>query len=102
MTESLAVQLDKLRSSMQVLEAQRAILGDAIAPALDAVRQHIAALEAQLQVEAAPPEERRIVTILFTDIVGSTALAEKLDPEDWRAAVAAIHGMAGSRLPQHG
>src|SRR5205823_6159508 len=27
--------------------------------------------------------ERRIVTILFADIKGSTALAEKLDPEDW-------------------
>jgi class 3 adenylate cyclase/tetratricopeptide (TPR) repeat protein len=27
--------------------------------------------------------ERRVVTILFADIVGSTALAELLDPEDW-------------------
>ena len=27
--------------------------------------------------------ERRIVTIFFADIKGSTALAEKLDPEDW-------------------
>ncbi len=27
--------------------------------------------------------ERRIVTILFCDVVGSTLAAEKLDPEDW-------------------
>ena len=27
--------------------------------------------------------ERRVVTILFCDIKGSTAAAEKLDPEDW-------------------
>ncbi len=27
--------------------------------------------------------ERRIVTILFSDVKGSTALAESLDPEDW-------------------
>ncbi len=27
--------------------------------------------------------ERRIVTILFSDVKGSTAAAEKLDPEDW-------------------
>ncbi|HEU5243139.1 MAG TPA: zinc-ribbon domain-containing protein, partial [Gaiellaceae bacterium] len=27
-------------------------------------------------------EERKVVTILFTDLVGSTAKAEGLDPED--------------------
>ncbi|MGC1212958.1 MAG: adenylate/guanylate cyclase domain-containing protein, partial [Micromonospora sp.] len=31
------------------------------------------------------PEERRTVTVLFADIVGSTALVERLDPEDVRA-----------------
>jgi predicted ATPase/class 3 adenylate cyclase len=31
--------------------------------------------------------ERRIVTILFCDIKGSTALAERLDPEDWSEIV---------------
>ena len=27
--------------------------------------------------------ERRVVTILFCDVKGSTAAAEPLDPEDW-------------------
>jgi class 3 adenylate cyclase len=27
--------------------------------------------------------ERRTITILFSDVKGSTALAESLDPEDW-------------------
>ena len=27
--------------------------------------------------------ERRVVTILFSDVKGSTAMAEQLDPEDW-------------------
>ncbi|SCF10258.1 Adenylate cyclase, class 3 [Micromonospora coriariae] len=31
------------------------------------------------------PEERRTVTVLFVDIVGSTALVDRLDPEDVRA-----------------
>jgi class 3 adenylate cyclase len=31
------------------------------------------------------PEERRTVTVLFADIVGSTGLVERLDPEDVRA-----------------
>jgi class 3 adenylate cyclase len=36
---------------------------------------------------AAPalPEERKIVTVLFVDLVGFTARAERLDPEDVRA-----------------
>ena len=29
--------------------------------------------------------ERKLVTVLFADVVGSTALAEHLDPEDWTA-----------------
>src|SRR5712691_8456553 len=37
-----------------------------------------------------PPEaERRQLTILFCDLVGSTALSRQLDPEDYRTAVRA-------------
>ncbi len=35
--------------------------------------------------------ERKLVTVLFTDIVGSTALAERLDPEDWGEIVSGAH-----------
>lgn len=35
--------------------------------------------------------ERKPVTILFTDIVGSTSIAEKLDPEEWREIVSGAH-----------
>ncbi|MBI5028898.1 MAG: AAA family ATPase [Chloroflexi bacterium] len=35
--------------------------------------------------------ERKLVTALFTDIVGSTALAEQMDPEDWREVVSGAH-----------
>ena len=34
--------------------------------------------------EALPVAERRQLTVLFCDLVGSTALAEQLDPEDFR------------------
>jgi class 3 adenylate cyclase len=27
--------------------------------------------------------ERRVITILFSDVTGSTAMAEQLDPEEW-------------------
>ncbi len=35
--------------------------------------------------------ERRPVAILFTDIVDSTAMAERLDPEDWREIITGAH-----------
>src|SRR5271166_352227 len=33
--------------------------------------------------------ERRPITVMFCDLVGSTSLAARLDPEDWRNLVAA-------------
>jgi class 3 adenylate cyclase len=44
-----------------------------------------AASSAPAQAGAAPAVrgERRVVTVLFADVVNSTALAEVLDPEDW-------------------
>ena len=40
--------------------------------------------------ESAVPEtpERRYVTVLFSDLVGSTALSTRLDPEDLREVIA--------------
>ena len=42
--------------------------------------------------------ERKPVTILFTDIVGSTAIAEKLDPEVWKEIVTGAHKRVGESV----
>ena len=105
MVEKLRAQIDKLRASISGLEAQRSVLGDAIVdPALAALRQQLAGLEEQATAQAAPPDERRLVTILFIDMVGSTAMAEKLDPEEWRQVVAKLHATLGDsrRVSWHG
>lgn len=50
--------------------------------------QKTAPHELREKIKAARTEiegERKPVTILFTDIVGSTAIAEKLDPEVWKS-----------------
>ncbi|MFF5174604.1 AAA family ATPase [Micromonospora sp. NPDC000089] len=44
------------------------------------------------------PEERRTVSVLFADIVGSTALTEALDPEDVRALQRAYFDTVGTVL----
>src|SRR5690348_10807898 len=43
---------------------------------------------AALDEPEAPAEERRVVTILFADLVSSTQLADHMDPEDLRALLA--------------
>jgi len=81
---------------MQVLESQRLILGDVVVePALAGLRSQIVALQAKIGSSTEPSEERRIVTVLFTDVVGSTSLAEQLDPEDWHGVISRLHSLVG-------
>jgi len=52
----------------------------------------------------AEPTARReeIVTVVFADLVGSTARAERLDPEDVRAILAPYHERLRHELERHG
>jgi class 3 adenylate cyclase len=47
-------------------------------------------------------EERRLVTVLFADMTGSTALGEARDPEDVRALLARYYGIARDVVSAHG
>src|SRR4029450_8035500 len=62
----------------------------------------IAALRADASAKAPPPDallatdvtakdtaERRQVTVMFSDLVGSTALSTRMDPEDLREVISA-------------
>ena len=80
-------QIEKLNAAIAGLEAQRAALGDAVVdPALAALHQHLSQLEAPL-ADSGTEDERKLVTILFVDVSGFTALAEKMDAEDVRALI---------------
>jgi class 3 adenylate cyclase len=46
--------------------------------------------------------ERRHLTVLFCDMVDSTAIASRMDPEDWRTAVAAYHLLATDAISRFG
>src|SRR5215469_4220829 len=48
------------------------------------------------------PEERKLVTILFADVTGWTALGEALDPEDVRALVSRYYQHARHVVAEHG
>src|SRR5512132_114928 len=77
----------RLEAAIAALQAQRSVLGDAVVEPL------LAAAEAQLAALAAParapafPQSLRQVSILFMDVVGSTTLAQHLDPEEISAVM---------------
>jgi class 3 adenylate cyclase len=47
-------------------------------------------------------EQRKVVTVLFCDVVGSTALGESTDPEALRALLARYFGRMKAIVERHG
>jgi class 3 adenylate cyclase len=57
---------------------------------------------APLAAEAPQREERRIVSVVFVDLVGFTSRSEQLDPEDVRAILGPYHGTVRDELESFG
>ena len=55
-----------------------------------------------LVAETPPREERKVVTCLFCDLVGFTARAERMDPEDVRRLLQPYHARVRSELERFG
>ena len=92
-----------------------AALGTASKPAVPPAAGPTATLSApavssQPQPGSGADAERRPITVMFCDLVGSTGLAAKLDAEDWRNLVnayldeasAAVTGLGGHVLKKLG
>ena len=60
--------------------------------AIAALRAETAAPLPAVTSGPAAAAERRQVTVMFCDLVGSTALSRRLDPEDLREVIGAYHG----------
>lgn len=85
----------QVRQAIAALEAQRGLLGDAVTElALAPLRQLLA--------DAAPKLRRAQVTVLFADIVGSTALAGQLDAEDALELFGGVLQRAADSVQAHG
>ncbi len=79
-------------------------------------RRKLLSAIARLQAQAAPPAaapqphpteevpqaERRQLTLLFCDLVGSTALSGRLDPEDLREVIRVYHVCVAEVVQHHG
>ena len=53
-------------------------------------------------ITASADGERRHLTILFCDLVGSTEIASRLDPEEWRELAASYHRAAADAITRFG
>ncbi|MDM7856354.1 ATP-binding protein [Cellulomonas alba] len=86
-----------LDAAIGALEAQRAVLGDdVVATALGPLLERRAALQ------AAGGGARRLVTVVFADLVDFTALSDGLDPEDVRAVMDDYFARWRGAIERHG
>jgi len=59
-------------------------------------------VESKLPPTVSARGARRHLTVLFCDLVGSTSIAAKLDPEEWRELVAAYHRTTARAVDRFG
>lgn len=74
--------IEQLETALTALNAQRSVIGDEIVDLMIAPLQQ--QLQALRQPVPGPMGERKLVTIVFADISGFTAMSEALDPEQVR------------------
>ncbi len=86
--DSTPDELAAVERAMTALEGQRAALGDEVVEtALAPLRERRAALQAPRA------EQRRLVTVVFSDLVDFTVLSRRLDAEDTREVVNAYFAL---------
>jgi class 3 adenylate cyclase len=67
-----------------------------------AVQRTTASAEAASSTTSRDTAERRQVTVMFSDLVGSTALAARMDPEDLREVIAAYQKAVAATVQRFG
>ncbi len=86
----------KLLEAIATLRAAAPAIAIEVPPQQPKVPQAAAMVTAERAREAGPVQqagERRHLTVMFCDLVGSTQIAARLDAEEWRDIVAAYHAL---------
>ena len=88
MSPTIDEQIERLKNTIADMESQREALGDLfVEKAVEPMREKLSELNRLLEASKLPPPEksmqqRKLLTILFMDIVGSTSIIQHMDPED--------------------
>lgn len=89
---------EQLKQSIAALETQRAVLGDTVVDtAIAALRQQLAGLESDQHVK-----QRKQITVLFSDLVGFTAMSEKMDVEEVGQIMSTYFASVTPAIKRHG
>ena len=82
----------------------RRMLLDAIAALRADANAAPAATPGPAEIDASPRDtaERRQVTVMFSDLVGSTALSAQMDPEDLREVISAYQKCVAENVDRYG
>jgi predicted ATPase/class 3 adenylate cyclase len=92
-------EIEQIKTTIAALEAQRPVLGDAV------VETALAPLHEKLNAltRAAPTaDERKRITVLFSDLAGFTATSETMDPEEVHAIMDAYFSHMSPVITQYG
>lgn len=92
-------EIEQIKATIAALEAQRPVLGDAVVEtALAPLREKLNAL-----TRTAPTaDERKRITVLFSDLAGFTATSETMDPEEVHAIMDAYFSHMSPVITQYG
>ena len=93
---------EDLHRAIEALEAQRAVLGDeitdiaqaSIREKLDRVNRGVRGLD--------EPQQRKLITVLFADVSGFTAMAESMDHEVVNTVINSLWSRVDKAIQDHG
>lgn len=91
-----------LEKAISVLDARRQDLGDDVVDtALASMREKLAELDARERVSH-EPQQRKLVTVLFADVSGFTAMAETMDHEIVNSVINSLWTRVDRAILDHG
>ena len=93
---------DDLQRAIEALEAQRSMLGDDIVDiAQHSMREKLARLNRGIR-GADEPQERKLITVLFADVSGFTAMAESMDHEIVNTVINSLWSRVDKAIQDYG
>src|SRR5574338_742070 len=93
---------EDLNRAIEALQAQRAVLGDQVVElAQTALREKLARLHMGEQT-GHEPQERKLITVLFADVSGFTAMAERMDHEIVNTVINSLWSRVDKAIHDHG